>query len=383
MRILHVVTLVSPDGAFGGPLRVAMNQANELQRRGHEVHIASGWNGVSRPPQQMDRVPAHLFPVRQAVPTKGFTGIFSPKLARWLWTSIGFYDVVHIHAGRDLISTTALLIAHRQSIPYVTQTHGMIPTDMRAIARIVDALSTRRLLRGAAHRFVLTDHERQDLGRVLGNEAKVEWLPNGVPEQPERATRIVNSPPEVLYVARLHHRKRPTTFVEMAYVLTKRNVHARYAVVGPDEGALSSLQRRIVELGLEDRLSYEGALPYEQVLDRMSRADVYVLPSVDEPFPMSLLEALSLGIPSVCTDSCGIASILRMNEAAVISSPSPQALADAVHRLLIDSESRQHYGQAGRRAAADIFSISAVGSLLESCYMTAAQGRGKMSIPDR
>ena len=47
MRILHVVTLVSPDGAFGGPVRVAENLARELRRRGHDVTVAAAASGFA------------------------------------------------------------------------------------------------------------------------------------------------------------------------------------------------------------------------------------------------------------------------------------------------------------------------------------------------
>src|SRR4051794_14567809 len=107
MRVLHVVTLVSDDGAFGGPVSVASNQAAALIARGTDVRLAGGWRGASSPPASVHGAPAHLFPVRQVLP-RGFSGLFSAAFARWLHREIGRFDLVHLHAGRDLMSLTAM-----------------------------------------------------------------------------------------------------------------------------------------------------------------------------------------------------------------------------------------------------------------------------------
>jgi glycosyltransferase involved in cell wall biosynthesis len=356
---------------------VAMNQADELRRRGHDVHIAAGWDGDRAPPTRLHTLSAHLFPVRQLVPRTGFSGLFSARLALWLWLNIGSFDLAHIHAGRDLITSAALQIAQLRRVPYVTQTHGMIGRDERPVAGAMDALLTRRLLNGALRRFVLTEKEAEDFRTLLGHDMEVERLLNGVPMQAEPVASKSDSgvPPDVLYVARLQRRKRPVAFAEMASILCERNVDAKYSVVGPDEGALKDLRAAVRRLGIEDRLTYEGALHYEQVVDRMARADIYVLPSIDEPFPMSLLEALSIGLPSVCTTSCGIADVLQRYHAAVVCDPAPISLADAVQELLIDSEVRQRLSRDGRQVVSTIFSIGAVGDQLERCYTTVMSHR--------
>lgn len=62
MRILHVVTLLGPDGAYGGPARVALNQSAALIDRGHEVTVAAGTRGFRVTPNRVDGVPVQLFP---------------------------------------------------------------------------------------------------------------------------------------------------------------------------------------------------------------------------------------------------------------------------------------------------------------------------------
>jgi glycosyltransferase involved in cell wall biosynthesis len=369
VKILHLVTLVSPDGAFGGPIRVALNQAAELRRRGHEVHLAAGWRGQGSPPSTLDGTPAKLFPAFRLIRPMGFSGMVSPGLGLWLLMNIADYDVVHVHAGRDLISTTSLALAWVKRRRYVTQTHGMVQPDERLRAKVMDAAAVRGLLRAARTRFVLTKHEEDGLVQLLGSSTTCEQLPNGVPAQPNLPD-IAKGGREVLFCARLHERKRPVAFVEMAAELVKRGLAATFAIVGPDEGELTTVRDSISQRVLEGVLRYEGALDYHAVLTRMRQADVYVLPSMHEPFPMSLLEALALGLPSVCTDSCDIAAPLRDYGAAIVTDGSVTALADAVQAILTDDGLRSELSRNARKVVTELFSIDAVGNRLERTYQS-------------
>jgi glycosyltransferase involved in cell wall biosynthesis len=370
---LHLATLVSPDGAFGGPVRVALNQAAELRRRHHEVLLAAGWRGLGAVPESIDGVPAKLFRTTQLIPQFGLSGLISPALATWLWRNISEYDVVHIHAGRDLISVGSMAIARIARRPYLTQTHGMVQPDNRLRARAMDALLVRRLLRAAAVRFVLTQRESDGLAAVTGNSLDFDRLFNGVPVFPQ-PTRLYETE-EVLFCARLHPRKRPVEFVQMAGELQHRGIVANYAMVGPDDGELAHVRRAIEDNELTDIVRYEGPVDYAGVMGRMHRATIYVLPSIDEPFPMSLLEALSLGLPCVCTDTCDIAAILREEQAALVTNGSVGEMADAVESIYADRELRKHLSSNARRTVAEIFSIESVGTQLEAIYQQIAASR--------
>jgi glycosyltransferase involved in cell wall biosynthesis len=373
VRILHLVTLVSRDGAYGGPVRVAINQTAELRRRGHDVHIAAGWRGEGPVPRTLDGTPAFLFRALPLVPRMRHSGLVSLGLIAWLARNIDRYDVIHIHAGRDLISTASMTLASLKRTNYVTQTHGMVTSDHRLVARLMDALFTRRLLSGARRRFVLTQREQEDLADVLAPSLSFERVANGVPEAVIGTGYVEGH--RVLFCARLHERKRPVAFVELAGELTRRGVVAEFAMVGPDEGQLARVRSAIDEYHLEGIVSYEGSLDYGEVLARMREASVYVLPSVDEPFAMTLLEALSLGLPCVCTDSCGVADILSQTESAIVTDGSVVAMADAVQRIFDDDRLRSNLMTNARRVIRDVFGMRAVGAQLERAYLQLAQDR--------
>lgn len=367
MRILSVVTLFSPLGEYGGPVRVALNQARELIAQGHDVVVAGAARGFTGPlPTVIDGVPVALFPARTVVPRAGFAGLAAPSLQRHLRTLAAGADVVHIHAARDLVTLPVAAWARRHGVPYVLQTHGMIDPSNNPLAAPLDAVLTRPVLRGAKHIFYLTEHERRALIRVAGTRLRLRELANGVPipTQPASASGRV----EVLYLARLAPRKRPDAFVKMALRVAARFPNTSFRLVGPDEGRAAETMRLIGAAAGAADIMWEGPIGPEAVAERMSRARIYVLPAVDEPYPMSVLEAMALGIPVVITESCGLASIVRGSGSGVVVDETIEELAAAVARILADPDAAEAMGHAGRKAARESLSMAAVATALDNAY---------------
>jgi len=376
LRILHVVSLVSPRGEYGGPTRVAINQSQALAEAGHRTLIAAGQRGFSSAPTTMHGVSVKLFPMHQLLPGTGFAGLSSSGLLRWLTFAARGCDVLHIHLARDLVTMPAALLAQRLKVPYVVQTHGMIDASDKALARVLDTIATRRVLKGAAAAFYLTDRERGDLHEVARANLRFVELRNGVrrvaPSKP--ASRAADPPIEVLYLARLHQRKRPMDFVDAAAALLPEHPDVMFRLVGPDEGEGERVSRAIGQIG-SPRLRWDGPLPMDQTAAAMERAAIYVLPSVNEPYGMTVLEAMSHGCPVVVTDSCALAPLIARSGSGVVTSPGAPALRAAVHQLLLDPECRRAMGRAAQRTADTELSMTAVTQTLLSAYEDARAGK--------
>ncbi len=369
MRILSVVTLVTPDGAYGGPVRVAVNQARALHELGHEVTLAAATRGFAEAPVELDGVPVRLFPARTLLPGTGFAGLTSPGLLRWLRTAVKQADVVHIHAARDLVTLPAAAIARRAGVPYFLQTHGMIDPSANPLAAPLDAALTRPLARAAAGVFHLTDLEREQLTTVAG-ELRFHQLPNGVPVADAGEPQ---APPEVLYLARLAPRKRPLAFVDAARLVHATHPNATFALVGPDEGEGEAVHRAVEQAATAGvPIRYEGALAPEATLDRVRRASVYVLPSVDEPYPMSVLEALSVARPVVVTDTCGLADFVTRHDAGLVVDAGVDSLAAAIGTLLANPAEATARGRRGQGAVRSELSMGAIAAELAARYAAAS-----------
>lgn len=367
-KILSLVTLITPRGDYGGPVRVAVNQARALEAIGHSVTVVAGTAGFATVPTSIDGVRTRLFPVRTLVPKTGFAGLASPEMIAWLRANIAEFDVVHVHVARDLVTLPAALLAQRSEVPYHLQPHGMIDPSYRRSAGVIDTLLTRRVLLGARTVFYLSETERRDLQAVEPNLTTLRELPNGVPATTPIDRGIRRPGREVLYLARLAARKRPGLFVEMAAALSARHPDTHFALVGPDEGEAATVDAGIARAGAEAHISREPALAPDDTLDRMRAADIYVLPAVDEPYPMSVLEAMSVGLPVVVTDSCGLAPFVVRHRAGVVVDSSKSALIDAVDRLLEDPSAAWELGDNGLRAVRTECDMGSIASILDERY---------------
>jgi glycosyltransferase involved in cell wall biosynthesis len=380
VRILHLVTLVAGGGSVGGPVSVAREQCIELARRGHEVTLAAGSDGVGDLALDGSGVRERLFRARP-LPGGGFGGLLAPGLVRFLHRhAAAEFDLVHVHLGRDLVTQAATGALRHVGVPYVAQTHGMITPDHRPRARTMDALSTRRSLAGAAALLCLDADEAADIVEVAEPapawsepvDERIHLLPDGVgpaalPPHPDRTPHPVA---DVLFVGRLHPRKRVLLFVETAAALLARGCRMRFSIVGPDHGQLAAARARVRELGLTGAVRYEGPLPPERIADRLAAADVLVVPSAVEPFGMVALEAMAAGTPVVLSDACAIAGRMRALDAAVVRPATPEALADGVLEALRPQRWRD-LSDAGRRAVETEFGAAAVVDRLESIYRCA------------
>ncbi|MHA7282219.1 glycosyltransferase [Arthrobacter sp. TMS2-4] len=367
MRILQIVSLITPDGAYGGPVRVAINQSHALAEAGHQVELVAGARGFSgQNPSQVMGFPVRLFTALTVIPRVGFAGLTSISLLIWLIKNIHRFDIIHIHLARDFITLPSAAIARVMGISYVVQTHGMIDASVHPLASPLDKVLTQPVLQAARRVLYLTDREARDLTDISEQQLALHYLPNGVPfaAQVARAT----SRTEVLFLARMHPRKRPLQFVEMAIRLNHRFPEVNFRLVGPDEGEGKAVQEAIERSGLGCAIRWEGALDPSATLERMSHSDLYVLPSVAEPFPMSVLEAMSLGLPVVVGSSCGLAKHVRANDCGCVFDESLEGLVGAVAEYLADPEKRRDSGERARKAAQNDFSMIKVAFELERIY---------------
>lgn len=370
MRIAHVVTYISHDGAFGGPVTVATSQAEALARRGHDVTVFAASPPSEVHDIQRSGVNVRTFPGFFLHRRLGFAGLYAPRLTASIRSQISDFDVFHIHLARDMVTLPVTRLVRSQQRPYVVQTHGMIDASRHPLARPVDAWEVRKALAGADSVLTLTSEEANDI-RQVQPLATIRHINNGVtlPAAPRRDPETV----KVLYLARLHRRKRPTAFVEMAHLLHAQDVEAHFVLAGPDEGEGEAV-RQAAGGDKNQIVSIVGGVDPVESKRLMASASVYVLPSVGEVFPMTILEAFQTGTPVVTTDSLGIADLCRSYGAALVTDGTPSQMAAAVRQVLEDPAVASGLRQGALRLLRDKMNVDDVSKSLEDIYV-AAQAR--------
>ena len=371
MRILQIVAFVGPGNPYGGPVTVAVNQSEELRRRGHDVDLIAARTGGGTTSSWVSGFEGlrhfRSFTIAKRL---GFAGAVSPGL---LWTvarSCRRYDVVHVHLGRDLVTLPAAAISMFRRQSFVVQTHGMVDPSSRRMARLLDRALTVRVLRAARSILCLTEHEVELVQQVVQEQdACTVVVPNGIPTLSDPPPPPDSKPPTILYASRLAPRKHPVAFAKAGVALVEQGIDARFVMVGTDEGEGPAVRKVLAAAKVEDRLVWLGPRSHAEVMKLLLGATALVLPSVDEPLGMIVLEALAAARPVIVTDTCGLASLVAKHECGFVVPGNDQAaLVCAIHRLLDDPEGSTTRGRRGWQAVRTELGMSTVGTQLENVY---------------
>jgi glycosyltransferase involved in cell wall biosynthesis len=185
--------------------------------------------------------------------------------------------------------------------------------------------------------------------------------------------------PLAILLARLNPTKGIDCFFEAAVKIREQHPDAYFLAVGEcyirnadgdiviDSAYRRALQDRVTSLGLADRVRFTGLR--KDVPQILAAATVSVLPSVSEGISNSLLESMAAGVPVVATRVGGTPEVIDDGEHGLLVPPSdPQALADAISRVLGDPFLAAKLGANGRRRVAQEFSFEAVVRRTEDLY---------------
>ena len=135
----------------------------------------------------------------------------------------------------------------------------------------------------------------------------------------------------VTFLGRVTLQKGPEYFVQAAYKVLQKMDNVRFVMAGSGE-LLEKMILWTSSLGISDRFHYTGFLKGDDVFKMFSISDVYVMPSVSEPFGISPLEAMQSNVPSIISHQSGVAEILQY--ALKVDFWDVDALADAIYGLL-------------------------------------------------
>jgi len=135
----------------------------------------------------------------------------------------------------------------------------------------------------------------------------------------------------VTFLGRITLQKGPEYFVMAAHKVLKKMDNVRFVMAGSGE-LMEKMILWTSALGISDRFHYTGFLKGDDVFRMFSLTDVYVMPSVSEPFGISPLEAMQSNVPSIISHQSGVAEILKY--AFKVDFWDVDALADAIYGLL-------------------------------------------------
>ena len=167
----------------------------------------------------------------------------------------------------------------------------------------------------ADHIMCVSELTRQTvIHKYFQDPKKVSTVHNAVSPLSQEIQDIVpnKNPKEkvVTFLGRITMQKGPEYFVEAAAMVLKRTRNVRFVMAGSGD-MMDQMIRLAAERGIADRFHFPGFMKGKQVYEVLKASDVYIMPSVSEPFGISPLEAMQCSVPSIISKQSGCAEILE------------------------------------------------------------------------
>lgn len=342
---------------FGGTEVATYHLAEHLAKRGHEVHV--------------------ITPLDEGLPEESYENGFHihrlPKIKSHFPGGVIFWvDIVRaiqmirpdiVHAQSLNSGIPALLSNKLLKIPYVVYGRGLDVYHPEWYVK----LTAKAVLKNAGIAIALTEDMKKIMQAMYDRDTVV--VPNGIDPGKDSARRREAEihGGKVLFVGRLHSVKGVQYLLGAMSIVHRELPEVKLTLVGDGEER-DRLEHLTDNLGIRECVEFVGAVPHERVQDCMVHADVLVLPSLSEGFPVTILEAMAIGLPVIATRVGGVPEIIENNvNGYLVETENPQEIAEALLTLLRDEQLRKCISGNNRKKAEN-YQWDKVAATLEEIY---------------
>ena len=351
MNVLFVIT----KSELGGAQTHVYQLSKYLRGKGHEVHITAfpgGWLHV-----QADKagIPFHSNTAlsNSLNPLKGLSAARGvAALVRRIRP-----DVIHCHSSAAGFWTR---IAIRNSVPTLYTAHGWGFTPGTPLLRGTVMLVVERIAARFTKAFICVSEFDRKLAieRGINSAESITTIHNGIEVQKGEGSKSNRGPLKAVFVGRLSGQKEPELLIRALSELP-RHIRDLYELQVIGEGPMLSDIRALVPEGITN-IRIHGAIAREEVLRTLSESHLFILTSRYEGFPISILEAMSMGLAVIASDVGGIREAVTPECGILIGRGDKEALKRALTRLAEDRAAIERYGAAARERARTEFSVTAM-----------------------
>ncbi len=262
------------------------------------------------------------------------------------------FDIIHSH---DWLTYPAGVFAkHISGKPLVIHVHATDFDRSRGNVNPSVYAIEKRGMDEADHIMCVSNLTRQTVIEKYGQDPrKVSTVHNAV-EPLKDVDSFVKTPRKdkvVTFLGRITMQKGPEYFVEAAARVLQKTSGVRFVMAGSGD-MMNQMINLVARRGIADRFHFTGFLRGRQVQEMLAESDVYIMPSVSEPFGISPLEAMQVGTPSIISKQSGCAEILQ--HAIKIDYWDIDAMADAIYSIVKYPAMYKSLRELGREEVANI-----------------------------
>jgi len=336
---VKIAILISgfPPQVLAGTEIATYNLARHLAKLGHNIHVITSLN---------KGLPKESF-------EEGFyihrVGVINKRILEFASFSINAFIVLRrikpdlIHVQSILMVLHALLIRTLLRKPVVVSGRGSDIYLASGFDKFIYKLTLARVDAVTAQ----TNDMKGAIQRLCPRDIFI--IPNGVDidrfsriskEKAQTELNMKGNEKILLFVGRLNLIKGVRYLIEAADIIKQKCENARLLIVGDGEER-QNLEELARKLNLSQYISFIGQVPHETVAEYMAASDLFILPSLSEGFPVTILEAMAAGLPIVTTGVRGMPEIVKEGENGFLVEPqNPKQIAEKALLLLEDDELR-------------------------------------------
>jgi len=341
---------------WGGVAEVVYNLSIQLDKQGHDIFVFSASNGPETV-QSYNDITVYRYRKNASLHTSYLSLDLLQKPAS------ADLDIVHIHRGLPSAALSGTIASTLNQTPTVFTVHGdMDPGTLRSkkgiLLRSFNAISPWLLSRADAVTTV-TPGFRDSSEYLSKYDGNVSVIPNGVSidngliiiHGEESTIDSKNDKTYILFVGNLIERKQPDLLLPVAETLRKEDPNFRVVIIG-DGPMKSSIEREIKKRNLSDIVQVLGFVDETTKQQWYQEADILCLPSMDESFGLTPLEAATRRTVPVVSDLSCFREYVTNKENGLIIHPTESGLCKALKKLLENPKKRRQMAERAESEAA-------------------------------
>jgi len=369
-----------------GVVRSVESFRKALTRQNHNVFVfAQSHNGYKDEAPFIFRYPSLPLPtqieVSAVIPVSPFVDQLLPSLK---------LDVIHTHHP-VLLGQTAADKASKLDLPLVFTFHTQyreythyFPLPQEVIQGFIKGAVKNWLIdymRKCQHIVIPSESMKEILIRDYGLQDRFTVIPTGIDLEPYRsadgsglrASKSWGEDKVLVSTGRLAPEKNWETLLRSAAIVHRGHPELRVVLIG-DGPEKEKLQSLAAELGIADRVTFTGQLPFSEVAVYLKAADLFGFASVTETQGLVTMEAMAAGLPVVAVDASGTRDIIDDGQQGFLVSNDAESLAAAITRLLESPQNIRNFGNHALEKA-KTFDVNHLAKKLVKVYGQAVQDK--------
>ena len=304
-----------------------------------------------------------------------------PSMFSGLAENIGEFDLIHGHVFNLFTNFIGCYYAKKNKKPFILTAHDLVisdshPLNAKLLKKLYDSTFGKYVIKNSAKLIALTWSQIREYIALGADRKQIEVIPNAIdlknygdknsPSSFLERYRIKKSNKILLFVGRIEKYKHIQDVIEIMPIILKKHPNVKFIIVGEDYGFRKNLEEISKNIGVEEKVTFTGGIPEEDLLLMYQIADIFVFPSKQEGFGIVLLEAMASGTPCVARSIPATKRVIRDGKTGFLV----ETKGDFIEKILylLENDKQRDVMQNNALEYVKRYSTEAVADMIEKLY---------------